>query len=364
MRPERKLHICRYAQPEDTVQKREFTKNKPIFTALIFVLIMLCFAGCAKTAGPASSDNHALKTTVCVPPTRTPAPTPSDASYTAWLKTEDFYSTVNIRSEPEVPEDEDNTLFILHDRDQVFCTGKTKTDAESNQWLEVIIDDSIGYVLSDFVVKQAPRSIAEELSTGVDYDSAFTQLVRIEALTPYVLIDLTLADDNNFISNYTSDPSDGALYSDEIALIQHSTGLKLAAAAEKFKQDGYQLVLWDAYRPYSVTVAMYDAINDPKLIADPSKGSKHNRGAAVDVTLYKDGEMVNLPTKDRVMDVSEASRTSYMSTEQRQMMNYLSEVMETCGFITYRNEWWHFNDSDWASYPLMDFPLHLFTKQS
>ncbi|MEX1307811.1 MAG: M15 family metallopeptidase, partial [Eubacteriales bacterium] len=296
-------------------------------------------------------------------PTPSPTPSPSEANLTAWVVTDSFYSIVNIRKTPDISDDDSILPTFLHDRDEVLCTGESSTDSEGNTWVEIVIDQGTGYVLADFLVQEQPKSVPEALNEGVLYDGVFTQLVPVESLSSNIIIDLTLADENNFISDYASDPSVGALYSHEIALIQYTTGLKLAAAAQKFSQDGYQLVLWDAYRPYSVTVAMYDVINDPKLIADPSKGSKHNRGAAVDVTLYKDGEMVNMPTDDRVMDVSAASRTSYMSTEQREMMDYLTDVMTSCGFSTYRNEWWHFNDSDWGIYPLMDFPLSLFTGQ-
>lgn len=339
-----------------------YSKLRFMLTVLIVAVFTMSFIGCSKTEAMTNSD--APTATSSAAAAATPTPQPSDPSYTAWLITEDFYSTVNVRSEPQISEDPSNTIVVLHDRDQIYCTGSEVTDSDGNIWFEVTFGDTVGYILSEFVGKDAPKSIVEELSEGVEYSGVFTQLVRVESLTPYVLIDLTLADDDNFISDYTSSTSDGAFYSDEIALVQYSTGLKLAAAAEKFHEDGYQLVLWDAYRPYSVSVAMYEIVNDPKLIADPAKGSKHNRGAAVDVTLYKDGVMVDLPTTDRVMDVSEASRTSYMSTEQRKNMDYLTEIMESCGFITYRNEWWHFNDSDWENYPLMDFPLYLFADET
>ena len=337
--------------------------KKPIRYLFLITLLVLLFSGCEGKSGLSTADATPGESGAIVtvtPATSTPNPTPVDTTYTAWILTEYFYSTVNVRSTPGTSEDDADIIAVLYDRDEILCTGESAEDAEGNAWLEITVKDESGYVRSDFVVTEQPLSVVDALSAGVQYNGDYTKLVRIETLTPYITIDLTLADDRNFISEYSSDPNDGALYTDEIALVQYSTGLKLAAAAEIFHNDGYELVLWDAYRPYSVTVAMYEVINDPKLIAGPTNGSKHNRGAAVDVTLYKDGEMVNMPTSDRVMDVSEASRTSYMSTEQKEMMNYLTDVMEECGFITYRNEWWHFNDSDWEDYPLMDFPLSLF----
>lgn len=342
----------------------EQPKRTTILSIFVFVLVLCFVSGCAQNK--ASDNDMALASAtpdVQAESTPSPSPSPSEVDLTAWIMTEDFYSSVNIRKTPGVSDDDSDILAVLHDRDEVLCTGETSTDSEGNTWAEIVIDQETGYVLADLLVQEKPKSIPEALSEGVLYNGVFTQLVLVESLSSNIVIDLTLADESNFISEYTSDPSVGALYSHEIALVQYSTGLKLAAAAQIFSQDGYQLVLWDAYRPYSVTVAMYEVVNDPKLIADPANGSKHNRGAAVDVTLYKDGVMVNLPTDDRVMDVSEASRTSYMSTEQREMMDYLTEVMESCGFITYRNEWWHFNDSDWESYPVMDFPLSLFADE-
>jgi D-alanyl-D-alanine dipeptidase len=224
-------------------------------------------------------------------------------------------------------------------------------------WYKITFGEDTGYIRSDFLVFEEPEPLPDilygkKIEDLISGKTLYSKLDYVSHAAPRVIVDFALARDDNFIGK--------KMYSKDVALIQYGTGKKLAAAAKALAEQGYQLVLWDAYRPYSVSVAMYEYVNNPTLFADPKKGSKHNRGAAVDVTLYKNGNPLNMPTNERVMDVDEASRGSYMTTEQHTLLDILTKAMEEAGFDTYYGEWWHFNDSDWESYPVMDYPLSMF----
>ena len=283
------------------------------------------------------------------------APTASaDLPEIGWVQTGDFGSSVKVRT---LPSTDSLSLTLVRDREPINILSITEVQEDTHQWYQISYNEDIGYIRDDFIVFEEPAALPDILY-GVETEDVITgkkmysKLDFLSHAAPDVMIKLTLAYDDNFIGK--------KMYSSETALIQYSTGEKLAKAAAALKEKGYQLVLWDAYRPYSVSEAMYKFVNDPTLLADPKKGSKHNRGAAVDVTLYRNGEPVNMPTDDRVMDVDEASRGAYMTTEQHAHLDALTDAMTDAGFITYYGEWWHFNDSDWEDYPVMDFPLSMF----
>ncbi len=284
-----------------------------------------------------------------------PSPSPSAVlPETGWVQTGDFGSSVKIRLGPST---DSLSLTLVRDREPVKILSVTDIQEDGYQWYQVEYGEDKGYVRSDFLVFEEPDPLPDilygiEVADTVTGKKMYSRLDYVSHAAPDVIVDLTLAKDDNFIGK--------KMYSADVALIQYSTGQKLAAAAKALADQGYQLVLWDAYRPYSVSVAMYEYVSDPTLLADPKKGSKHNRGAAVDVTLYKNGKPLNMPTDDRVMDVDESSRGAYMTAEQHTLLDILTQAMEDAGFSTYTSEWWHFNDADWEDYPVMDYPLSMF----
>jgi|GEM_PF-883568 len=277
-----------------------------------------------------------------------------EVSKQGWITTKDFGSSVKVRTQPTTNAME---VTIIRDREPIEIIGVTATQQDGYQWYQIKYNEEKGYIRGDFITFDEPKALPNVLY-GVDVEdvisgkSMYSRLDFVSHAAPNVLVDLTLADEDNFFGQ--------RMYDADVALIQYSTGEKLAKAAAIFADDGYQLMLWDAYRPYSVTVDMYKIVDDTYLTANPSTGSKFNRGAAVDVTLYKGGQMVDMPTDDRVLDINESSRTSNMTDAEKQMMDYLTKVMTSCGFVAYKSQWWHFNDSDWADYPVMDFPLSEF----
>lgn len=351
-----------------TSEERKPVNPKLLITVLVcagaLVIALAVATVLVATRGANARDNALLESLPTADPyffLETPAASPSAGPSASavlpevgWVQTGDFGSSVKVRT---LPTTESLSLTLVRDREPVDILDITELQTDGYQWYKVKYGEEQGFIRSDFIIFTEPESLPDILY-GVETEDVITgkkiysRLDYVSHAAPEVMVDLTLADDDNFIGK--------KMYSADVALIQYSTGEKLAEAAELLRAEGYQLVLWDAYRPYSVSEAMYEYVNDPTLLADPKKGSKHNRGAAVDVTLYRNGEPVNMPTDDRIMDEKKASRGAYMTAEQHTHLDALTKAMTEAGFTTYYGEWWHFNDSDWEDYPVMDFPLRIF----
>ena len=177
-----------------------------------------------------------------------------------------------------------------------------------------------------------------------------SDLVELIKLDPTIRLDVRYATTNNLFGT--------VFYSEPRAFMQRPAAESLVRVHRKLKQMGYGLLVHDAYRPWYVTKVFWDATPaDKKLfVADPAKGSRHNRGCAVDITLY------DLKTKKPVEMVS-----TYDETTDRAYPNYiggtglqrwhrdlLRAAMEAEGFTVYEAEWWHFDYNDWQKYPIMN----------
>jgi D-alanyl-D-alanine dipeptidase len=125
---------------------------------------------------------------------------------------------------------------------------------------------------------------------------------------------------------------------------------------KKLAAQGYGLLVFDGYRPWSVTKMFWDATPSKfhLFVADPSKGSRHNRGCAVDLTLYdlKTGKPVEMP--GGYDEFSDRSYPDYLggTSRQRYYRDLLRHAMEEEGFTVYEAEWWHFDYKDWKKYPI------------
>lgn len=156
--------------------------------------------------------------------------------------------------------------------------------------------------------------------------------------------------------NFTGAP----LYETEACFVLRETADKLLAANEEFMDMGYRLKVFDAYRPWSVQVLLYNAV-DPALrmyIADPAGGSMHNRGAAVDVTLTDmEGNELEMPTGFDFFGPEAHNDYAGGSELSRQNRKLLRDVMERHGLTNTRIEWWHFDDLAVRRAPIVDTPI-------
>lgn len=173
-------------------------------------------------------------------------------------------------------------------------------------------------------------------------------LVDVRAVDDSIQIELPFASDNNFAGI--------RLYPLEVCLLQKDTAEKLLAAQTLFKQDGNFIKIYDAYRPYSVQLRLFELVTDPAYIADPKNASFHNRGCAVDMTLVdSSGNELEMPTPVDTFGPESNIKYPGMTDEARTNMEYMQKIMLQCGFLTYELEWWHFKDTNSLQYMVTDY---------
>jgi D-alanyl-D-alanine dipeptidase len=173
-----------------------------------------------------------------------------------------------------------------------------------------------------------------------------TDLVELVKLDSTIKLDIRYAGTNNFMS--------AAFYSSPRAFLQRPAAEAAVRAHQALKARGYGLLIHDGYRPWYVTKMFWDATPDPLriFVADPSQGSRHNRGCAVDLTLYDlaTGEPVIMPSGYDEMSPRAFPNYPGGTSRQRALREMLRAAMEAEGFTVYETEWWHFDYKDWRRY--------------
>jgi zinc D-Ala-D-Ala dipeptidase len=176
------------------------------------------------------------------------------------------------------------------------------------------------------------------------------ELVELAKLDPAIKLDVRYATTNNFLGTQ--------VYTQARSFLQKPAAEALLRAQQDLKASGYGLIIHDGYRPWYVTEIFWNATPDDKkiFVADPSKGSMHNRGCAVDLSLYdlKTGLEVQMPS-----GYDEMTKRSYAdypggTPEERARREVLRRAMVKQGFIVNPQEWWHFDYKDWKLYPIQN----------
>ncbi|MDP2956178.1 MAG: M15 family metallopeptidase [Longimicrobiales bacterium] len=171
-------------------------------------------------------------------------------------------------------------------------------------------------------------------------------LVELVTLDPTIRLDVRYASTNNFMGE--------VFYSEARAFLQRPAAEALVRAHRWLGERGYGLLIHDGYRPWYVTKMFWEATPEPLriFVADPAQGSRHNRGCAVDLTLYAQatGEPVEMP--GGYDEMSPRSFPTYRggTSRQRWHRELLRQAMEAQGFTVYEAEWWHFDYADWRRY--------------
>jgi len=185
----------------------------------------------------------------------------------------------------------------------------------------------------------------EEVGDFVD-----SELVDIATLDPTIKLDIRYASSRNILGV--------PVYSQARAFLQKPAALALVRVHRALAREGYGLLIHDAYRPWYVTKLFWDATPPDKhqFVADPALGSRHNRGCAVDLTLYRlrTGEPVEMPSLYDEMTSRAYPTYSGGAVAPRRARDLLRHRMEAEGFSVYESEWWHFDYRDWRSYHLQN----------
>jgi D-alanyl-D-alanine dipeptidase len=172
------------------------------------------------------------------------------------------------------------------------------------------------------------------------------------------LVDLADIDPSFVIDNRyaTTDNVTGIrLYPANTIYLERSAAERLARVQASLRGQGLGLKVFDGYRPLAIQKALWKVKPDPRYVADPAQGSRHNRGSAVDVTLV-DAEGRELPMPSAFDEFSERSHLAFVDAPGDLLANRetLQKAMRAEGFIPLATEWWHFDAPGWRAFPVMD----------
>jgi D-alanyl-D-alanine dipeptidase len=182
-----------------------------------------------------------------------------------------------------------------------------------------------------------------------------SDLVELIKLDPTIRCDIRYATTNNFMHR--------PMYSEAKAFLQRPAAEALIRAHRSLRTNGYGILVFDGYRPWSVTRIFWDSASEAErkieFVANPKKGSRHNRGCAADISLFEvsTGNEVKMPSA--YDEFSERAFPAYAggTPESRALRDLLRGAMEAEGFTVYPAEWWHFDSKDWKEYRILNTPF-------
>lgn len=178
-------------------------------------------------------------------------------------------------------------------------------------------------------------------------------LVELVALDPTLRLDVRYATANNFVGR--------PVYRQARVFLQRPAAQAVVRAHRGLAARGFGLLLFDGYRPWSVTRLFWDVTpaHLREFVADPRKGSRHNRGCAVDLTLFHlaTGREAEMPTPYDDFTEKAAPDWPGATAAQAHHRALLRAAMEKEGFTVFPSEWWHFDYQDWRAYPILDVPF-------
>lgn len=175
-----------------------------------------------------------------------------------------------------------------------------------------------------------------------------SDLVEVKKVISNVVLDIRYATTNNFTGQ--------KLYDNDRTFLRRAVAKNLRAAQKEFNGMNLGIKIYDAYRPLSVQRKMWAVFPQEGYVANPAKGSRHNRGAAVDVTLVDLRDGKELPMPSGYDEFTKKAHRNYMDASAEEIRNreLLERVMEKHGFIGLHTEWWHFDDVNSKKYELLD----------
>lgn len=224
---------------------------------------------------------------------------------------------------------------------------------DQNQYMRSFIEPRDGNTFKvslDKTIEEYTKTALEAEPPVQEGDFRAPDLVDITTVLDNVKLDVRYATTNNFLNVPT--------YSQAKSFLQRPAALAVAQANKKLNEMGFGLLVHDAYRPWYVTKIFWDATEGQErdFVANPERGSKHNMGSAIDLTLYdlSTGEPIKMVgTYD---EMSDRSYPHYMggTALERWHRDLLRIAMEEVGFTVVYNEWWHFDYKDWEKYPILN----------
>lgn len=195
---------------------------------------------------------------------------------------------------------------------------------------------------------------------GEQGDFLPTDLAELTALDSTIHLDIRYAGTHNFLGT--------PIYTQARAFLQRPAAEALLRAHQRLRREGYGILVHDGYRPWWVTWVFWEATPAAQhdFVADPAKGSRHNRGCAADITLYdlRTGKAAEMPSL--YDEMSERAYPDYPggTAEQRRLRDLLRDAIEKEGFQVYEFEWWHFDYKDWRRYRIANVNFEAIPRQA
>jgi D-alanyl-D-alanine dipeptidase len=177
---------------------------------------------------------------------------------------------------------------------------------------------------------------AQTIASIEDRSVSDTTFVNLKAYADSFIFEMKYATDDNFLKSKVYDCAE--------CFLRYKTVKKLIEANQKFLKLGYRIKIFDCYRPLDVQKKMWKLVPNPIYVADPAKGSIHNRGGAVDLTLVdNNGKEVDMGTPFDHFGIESAHDYKGVSYAIKSNRALLKSVMESCQFLSFKSEWWHYN---------------------
>jgi len=194
-------------------------------------------------------------------------------------------------------------------------------------------------------------SDVKEYSDMVKKDSMM-KLVDVEEYVNDVALDIRYATTDNFTGE--------VIYNQPRAFVRLPVARALAGVQLSLNKMGLGLKIYDAYRPYQATLKFYEIYGDTMFVAAPWKGSRHNRGCAVDVSLIdlETGLELEMPTLFDDFSAKAHAYSTDINETARENRDLLIKTMTENGFTVYPYEWWHYDFTGWENFELMDIPFY------
>lgn len=196
----------------------------------------------------------------------------------------------------------------------------------------------------------ATFAVSAQKASPKERNKREADLVELIKLDDTIKLDIRYARTDNFVGKI--------VYPEARAFLQRPAAEAVVRVHKKLKAQGLGLVIFDGYRPWRITKLFWEVTPEDKrkFVANPEKGSKHNRGCAVDLSIYdlKTVKLLDMPSD--FDEFSERASPDYKggTPEQTKNRDMLRKMMEAEGFTVNANEWWHFDYKDWEKYAIYD----------
>jgi zinc D-Ala-D-Ala dipeptidase len=183
-------------------------------------------------------------------------------------------------------------------------------------------------------------------------NNEFPIMIDLEKTITNLRLDVRYATANNFTGKIIYDTV-------RVFLVQEAA-IALQKVAQDLKEMNLGIIVFDAYRPLSVQKKLWEIFPNPEFVADPKNGSRHNRGAAIDMSLYflESGKPLNMPTEYDNFTEKASHSFSDLSVEQIKNRALLKSIMEKHEFISLDSEWWHYDFQNWKDHPVLDYDFY------